>query len=66
MGDDRIEFERCYDGHVFFLETGYGRCLTLNFNYSHPLSPSKPNRIAHLEKILLNKMHWSAVPKARV
>ncbi|MCL4518331.1 MAG: NAD(P)/FAD-dependent oxidoreductase, partial [Thaumarchaeota archaeon] len=41
-----------YDGHVFcFLETGYGKGITLNFDYSHPPKPSQPNRLAHMEKI---------------
>ncbi|MDG6997403.1 MAG: NAD(P)/FAD-dependent oxidoreductase, partial [Nitrososphaerota archaeon] len=36
-----------YDGHVFcFLETGYGKGITLNFDYSHPPKPSQPNRLA--------------------
>lgn len=56
-----------YDGHVFcFLETGYGKGITLNFDYSHPPKPSQPNRLAHMEKIALNKLYWVTVPKARV
>ncbi|MCL5066980.1 MAG: NAD(P)/FAD-dependent oxidoreductase, partial [Thaumarchaeota archaeon] len=56
-----------YDGHVFcFLETGYGKGITLNFDYSHPPKPSQPNRLAHMEKIALNKLYWITVPKARV
>ena len=56
-----------YDGHVFcFLETGYGKGITLDFNYSHPPKLSNPNRLAHLEKIALNKLYWMTVPKARV
>jgi sulfide:quinone oxidoreductase len=56
-----------YDGHVeCFLETGYGKGITLNFNYSHPPKPGNPNRIAHWEKELFNRLYWSTVPKARV
>lgn len=56
-----------YDGHVMcFLETGYGKGLTLDFSYNRPPKASRPNRIAHWEKILLNKLYWSTVPKARV
>jgi sulfide:quinone oxidoreductase len=56
-----------YDGHVMcFLETGFGKGMTLDFNYNRPPKPSHPNRIAHWEKTLLNKLYWSTVPKARV
>ena len=56
-----------YDGHVeCFLETGYGKGITLNFNYKKPPKPGNPNRIAHWEKELFNRLYWSTVPKARV
>lgn len=56
-----------YDGHVeCFLETGFGKGITLNFDYEHPPKPGNPNRIAHWEKELLNMLYWSTVPKARV
>ena len=56
-----------YDGHVMcFLETGFGKGMTLDFNYNKPPKPTRPNRIAHWEKMLLNKLYWSTVPKARV
>ena len=56
-----------YDGHVeCFLETGYGKGITLNFNYNKPPNPGSPNRIAHWEKELFNRLYWSTVPKARV
>jgi len=56
-----------YDGHVeCFLETGYGKGITLNFNYEKPPNPGHPNRIAHWEKELFNRLYWSTVPKARV
>jgi sulfide:quinone oxidoreductase len=56
-----------YDGHVeCFLETGYGKGITLNFNYEKPPNPSHPNRIAHWEKELFNRLYWAPVPKARV
>ncbi len=56
-----------YDGHVeCFLETGYGKGIVLNFNYTKPPKPTQPNRIAHWEKALLNRLYWSTVPKARV
>ena len=53
-----------YDGHVeCFLETGYGKGITLNFNYNKPPNPGHPNRIAHWEKELFNRLYWSTVPK---
>lgn len=62
-----VESEKKYNGHVFcFLETGYGKGLTLDFDYDHAPKPSKPGSIAHWEKIILNKLYWSTVPKARV
>jgi sulfide:quinone oxidoreductase len=56
-----------YDGHVeCFLETGYGKGITLNFDYKKPPKPTKPNRIAHWEKEIVNRLYWTMVPKARV
>lgn len=61
-----LEASKTYNGHVFcFLETGYGKGLTLNFDYDHPPKPSKPGVIAHWEKLILNRLYWTTVPKAR-
>ncbi len=61
-----MKSEKKYDGHVFcFLETGYGKGVTLNFDYEHPPKSARPGIIAHWEKTILNKLYWTTVPKAR-
>lgn len=56
-----------YEGKVMcFFEIGDGKGTLLQFDYAHPPSPPKPNRIWHLGKIVFNKTYWHTVPKGRV
>ena len=56
-----------YLGKVMcFFEIGDGKGTLLQFDYTHPPKPPKPNRIWHLGKIVFNKTYWHTVPKGRV
>ncbi len=56
-----------YEGKVMcFFEIGDGKGTLLQFDYAHPPSPPRPNRIWHLGKIVFNKTYWHTVPKGRV
>ncbi len=56
-----------YEGKVMcFFEVGDGKGTLLQFDYEHPPTPPKPNRIWHLGKIVFNKTYWHTVPKGRV
>jgi sulfide:quinone oxidoreductase len=64
---DRPSTDGHYNGHVMcFLETGNEHATTLSFDYDHPPEPSRPNRIAHYEKMLFNKAYWYIVPRGIV
>jgi sulfide:quinone oxidoreductase len=56
-----------YLGKVMcFFEIGDGKGTLLQFDYTHPPRPPKPNRLWHLGKIVFNKTYWHTVPKGRV
>ena len=56
-----------YLGKVMcFFEIGDGKGTLLQFDYTHPPKPPKPNRLWHLGKIVFNKTYWHTVPKGRV
>ena len=56
-----------YHGKVMcFFEIGDGKGTLLQFDYTHPPKPPKPNRLWHLGKIVFNKTYWHTVPKGRV
>ena len=56
-----------YLGKVMcFFEVGDGKGTLLQFDYTHPPRPPKPNQLWHLGKIIFNKTYWHTVPKGRV
>lgn len=56
-----------YTGKVMcFFEVGDGKGTILSFDYDNPPQPRKPNRVAHLGKIVFNKTYWQTVPKGRI
>jgi sulfide:quinone oxidoreductase len=56
-----------YLGRVMcFFEVGDGKGTLLQFDYTHPPRPPKPNQLWHLGKIVFNKTYWHTVPKGRV
>ncbi len=59
--------EGTYRGRVVcFFEIGDNKGTLLRFDYEHPPSPPKPNRLWHLGKLVFNKTYWHTVPKGRV
>ena len=59
--------ESIYTGRVMcFFEIGDGKGTLLRFDYTHPPTPPKPNRVWHLGKIVFNKTYWHTVPRGRV
>jgi sulfide:quinone oxidoreductase len=56
-----------YDGRVMcFFEVGDGKGTLLRFDYDHPPTPPKPNRLWHLGKIAFNRTYWHTVPRGRI
>jgi sulfide:quinone oxidoreductase len=56
-----------YLGKVMcFFEVGDGKGTLLQFDYTHPPRPPKPNQLWHLGKIVFNKTYWHTVPKGRL
>ena len=56
-----------YLGKVMcFFEIGDGKGTLLQFDYTHPPRPPRPNQLWHLGKIVFNKTYWHTVPKGRV
>jgi sulfide:quinone oxidoreductase len=56
-----------YEGRVMcFFEIGDGKGTLLQFDYTHPPKPPKPNRVWHLGKIVFNKTYWHTVPRGRI
>jgi len=56
-----------YHGKVMcFFEIGDGKGTLLQFDYTHPPKPPRPNRLWHLGKIVFNKTYWHTVPKGRI
>jgi len=59
--------EGTYRGRVMcFFEIGDGKGTLLRFDYDHPPTPPKPNRLWHLGKVVFNKTYWHTVPRGRV
>ncbi len=56
-----------YTGKVMcFFEVGDGKGTLLQFDYTHPPKPPKPNQLWHLGKVVFNKTYWHTVPKGRI
>jgi sulfide:quinone oxidoreductase len=56
-----------YLGKVMcFFEIGDGKGTLLQFDYTHPPRPPKPNQLWHMGKIVFNKTYWHTVPKGRI
>ena len=56
-----------YLGKVMcFFEVGDGKGTLLQFDYTHPPRPPKPNQLWHFGKVVFNKTYWHTVPKGRV
>jgi sulfide:quinone oxidoreductase len=56
-----------YLGKVMcFFEIGDGKGTLLQFDYTHPPRPPKPNQLWHLGKIVFNKTYWHTVPRGRI
>jgi sulfide:quinone oxidoreductase len=56
-----------YDGMVMcFCDAGFRRGIAMRFDYEHPPVPPPLSRRWYLGKVLVNKLYWNLVPKARV
>ncbi len=56
-----------YDGKVMcFCDAGFHRGIAMRFDYDHPPVPPPLSRRWYLGKVLVNKLYWNLVPKARV
>jgi sulfide:quinone oxidoreductase len=66
-GREALGKHAAYRGKVMcFFEIGDGKGTLLQFDYTHPPKPPKPNRLWHLGKIVFNKTYWHTVPKGRI
>ena len=55
-----------YDGKVMcFCDAGHHRGIALRFDYEHPPVPPPLGRKWYIGKMVLNKLYWYIVPKAR-
>ena len=55
-----------YDGKVMcFCDAGFHRGIAMRFDYQHPPVPPPLSRRWYLGKVLVNKLYWMVVPKAR-
>ena len=67
LGREPAAKEGIYTGKVMcFFEIGDGKGTLLRFDYDHPPTPPKPNRVWHLGKIVFNKTYWHTVPRGRI
>lgn len=58
---------RAYRGQVLCLiETGGGRATIMHFDYDDPARPSRPTRLYHWMKAVINRTYWATIPTARV
>ncbi len=58
---------RAYTGQVLCLiETGAGRATIMRFDYDTPARPSRPARIYHWAKAVINRTYWATIPTGRV
>jgi len=56
-----------YAGRVMcFFDAGFRRATALRFDFGHPPPPIPVSRRWYLGKMLLNRLYWQLVPKARV
>lgn len=56
-----------YDGKVrCFCDAGFGKGITMVFDYEHPPRPTKLSRKWYYAKMLVGKLYWSAVLKGWV
>ncbi|MFO1540367.1 MAG: NAD(P)/FAD-dependent oxidoreductase [Chloroflexota bacterium] len=67
LGREPAAKEGTYTGKVMcFFEIGDGKGTLLQFDYTHPPKPPKPNRAWHLGKIVFNRTYWHTVPRGRI
>lgn len=56
-----------YDGKVVcFCDAGFHKGIGMRFDYEHPPHPPPLSRRWYLGKILVNKLYWQIIPKARL
>lgn len=56
-----------YEGRVMcFFDAGFHKGIGMRFDYDHPPVPPRLNRRWYLGKVLVNKLYWQLVPKARL
>ena len=48
-----------------FCDAGFHRGIAMRFDYTHPPVPPPLSRRWYLGKVLINKLYWTIVPKAR-
>ena len=55
-----------YEGTVMcFCDAGFRRGIAMRFDYTHPPIPPPLSRRWYIGKVLINKLYWTIVPKAR-
>jgi len=55
-----------YGGRVFcFFDAGFRRASALRFDYGHSPPPMAVSRRWYLGKMLMNRLYWTLIPKAR-
>jgi len=55
-----------YDGKVMcFCDAGHHRGIAMRFDYTHPPVPPPLSLKWYLGKVLINRLYWQLVPKAR-
>lgn len=55
-----------YNGLVMcFCDAGFHKGIAMRFDYDHPPVPPPLSRKWYLGKVLINKLYWHIVPKAR-
>jgi len=55
-----------YDGKVMcFCDAGFHRGIAMRFDYQHPPVPPPLSLKWYLGKVLVNRLYWTIVPKAR-
>ncbi len=55
-----------YNGTVMcFCDAGFHRGIAMRFDYTHPPVPPPVSRHWYWGKVLVNKLYWTIVPKAR-
>ncbi|MFQ6128679.1 MAG: NAD(P)/FAD-dependent oxidoreductase [Thermoplasmata archaeon] len=56
-----------YDGKVTcFFEAGFRRGTMMTFDYKNPPVPLPLSRRHYWEKVLVNKLYWMLIPRARI